>query len=602
LLGRSLGCGDRPVIVCAHVSRSSMLNRLSLLGPVCLTGREASLMRRASQQRRIALLAVIAGSPGESASRDRLLGLLWPDRDERSARHLLADSLYVLRQTLGDGAIVAAGETLRLAPELVWSDVVEFRRAIGDERWSDALHLYRGDFVDGFFVRNAVDFDQWAMAERSRLRALATRAASALVDQLERAGRIHEAVAAAERALELSPCDESSIRDLVRLLIATGNGARADAVARGFIERLALELGVSPSAETMRLLREPRGLGNTEPIVVVALREVRGPRSHAIDSVTAGIIAQGRFHWHRRTRGSVERAIVYFTRAIERDARAADAWCGLADCWIVMAGRGYVPVAVAIERSAAAADRALALDDTLPAAHISIGGVNLIRRRWSDSEAALRRALLLDPHNADAHHWLSLTLLTGFGARDEAMREQTITASLNPVSPILVGALGWQRYLRGEYELSRSSMEPVVDLNGDLEEAHAGLVRAAARLGDEATVMTTVTAGLTRRGALHGDLLAEQASALAILGDSRRARRIALRASRYEAKPLNLALAWATLADLDRVLQCLAREPFLVYWAPHAVWWDPRFDEFRDDVRFRGVRERVLQAWSPEWL
>lgn len=228
--------------------------------------------------------------------------------------------------------------------------------------------------------------------------------------------------------------------------------------------------------------------------------------------------------------------------------------------------------------------------------------MNLIRRRWSDSEAALRRALLLDPHNADAHHWLSLTLLTGFGARDEAMREQTITASLNPVSPILVGALGWQRYLRGEYNLSRSSMEPVVDLNGDLEEAHAGLVRAAARLGDEATVMTTVTAGLTRRGGLRGDLLAEQASALAILGDPRRARRIALRASRHEAKPLNLALAWATLGDLDRVLQCLAREPFLVYWAPHAVWWDPRFDELRDDIRFRGVRERVLQAWSPEWL
>ena len=94
-----------------------------------------------------------------------------------------------------------------------------------------------------------------------------------------------------------------------------------------------------------------------------------------------------------------------------------------------------------------------------------------------------------------------------------------------------VGALGWQRYLRGEYDLSRLDMEPAVDLNADFEEGHTGLARVAARLGDEATVMTTIAAGLTRRSDLRGDLLAEQASALAVLGDSRRARRLALEAS-----------------------------------------------------------------------
>ena len=394
------------------------------------------------QQRRLALLALIAASPGQLISRDRLLGLLWPERDEHSARHLLADSLYVLRRTLGDDAIVASGESLRLSPELVWNDVVEFRTALAEERWSDALQLYRGDFLDGFFVRNAVDFDLWAMAERARLRALATGAASALGDQLQRAGRLHEAAAAAERALELSPGDEPSLRDLVRLLIATDNHARAEAVARVFVERLALELGVSPSGETMRFLRDARALGSGEPIVVVAPREPYRRRAHAIDSVTASIIAQGRYHWHRRTRASIERAIGYFTRAVARDERAADAWCGLADCWIVRGGRDYAPLAVAIAHGAENADRALTLDDALSAAHNSIGGLNLIRRRWHDAESAFRHAIRLDPHNADAHHWLSLTLLTGFGARHEAMREQTIAASLNPVSSIQVGVLG----------------------------------------------------------------------------------------------------------------------------------------------------------------
>ena len=257
----------------------------------------------------------------------------------------------------------------------------------------------------------------------------------------------------------------------------------------------------------MRLLGEARALASVaEPVDVAALREPRRQLARNIDPVTASIIAQGRHQWHQRTRASLERAIGYFTRAVERDARAVDAWCGLADSWIVMGGRGYVPPATAIEHGRMSAERALALDDTLPSVHTTIGGLNIVRRRWHDSESALRRAILLDPHNADAHHWLSLTLLTGFGIRGEAIREQTIAAHLNPVSPIQVGALGWQRYLSGDYDLSRTTMEPVVDLNGDLEEGHAGIARAAARLGDEATVMTTINAGLTRRGDLRGDL------------------------------------------------------------------------------------------------
>src|SRR6476646_6188857 len=101
-----------------------MLNHLALLGPVRLTGRDGAPVRRASQQRRVALLALIASSPSATISRDRLLG------------HLLADSLYVLRRMLGDRAIIASSESLQLSPALVWSDVVEFHRALAEERWS----------------------------------------------------------------------------------------------------------------------------------------------------------------------------------------------------------------------------------------------------------------------------------------------------------------------------------------------------------------------------------------------------------------------------------------------------------------------------------
>jgi DNA-binding SARP family transcriptional activator len=577
-----------------------MSNRLTLLGPVSLTGPEAPRVRRAAQQRRIALLAVLASAPDGSISRDRVLGLLWPDNDERGARHLLADSLYVLRGALGANAIVASSEMLRLSPDVVWADVVEFRSALAEARWADALELYRGDFLDGFNLRNAPDFDQWASAERTRLRATATRAAAALAETLERAGRLDEAIAAAECRLELAVHDEAALRELVRLHDAAGNPARARAVARGFVERLAVELGITASRETMRLVEETSARRGAEPIVVVTPRAPQR-RARSVDSGTASLIARGRHHWNQRTPVSVERAFGYFKRATERDDRAVEAWCGLADCWIVMGGRGYAPLHDATQGGEASAERARMLDDSLSIVYTSIGGINIIRRRWREAEAALRHAIQLDAGNANAHHWLSLTLLSGFGNREAAIREQMISVQLNPAGGMQVGALGWQRYLRGEYELARLDMQPAAELNPDFEEGHTGLARVAARLGDEASMTDAIVSGLTRRGDLRGDLVAEHASGLAVLGDSRRARQLAREASVHGAMPLNLALTWAALGDGRQALEHLERDSFLVYWAPQAVWWDPRFDAIRDDARFRRVRARVQTLWSPAW-
>jgi DNA-binding SARP family transcriptional activator len=555
------------------------------LGPVGVTGPTGSLLRRVSQQRRIALLAVLAASPDASISRDRLLGLLWPDRDERTARHLLADSLYVLRRALGDESLVASGESLHLSPRFVSTDVSDFRQAVADERWADALVLYRGDFLDGFFVRNAADFDRWALAERTRLRDLALRAASTWASDLEKAGQTSDAVTAATRALELAPVDETVFRDLVRLLIASGNRGRAESVARDFIERLKRELGISPSPETMRMLRGARA----------------SVADRAVDATTRSIIAQGRYHWHQRTRRSIDRAIAYFTRAIERDQHSADAWSGLADAWVVLGGRGYIPRAIAVERATAYATKALAIDDTLAAAHVSLGGVHIVGRRWQDAAASLRRAVALDPQSADARHWLSLALLSGFGARDEAISEQVTATTLNPVSAVQISSLGWQRYLRREYDLARSVMEPALDLSAEIEEAPAGLARAAARLGDEKTVMTTIAAGLINRPAARGDLLAEQASALAVLGDARHARQLTIESAAHNPMPINLALAWASVGDVDAALEALAGESFRAYWMPHAVWWDPRFDILRGENRFKRIREHVEHVWLPEF-
>src|SRR5437588_2138776 len=85
-----------------------------LLGSVSLSNSDGSVPLRAMQRRRLALLAVLAAMIDRAVSRDTLVALLWPEADEARAKHLLADSIYVVRASLGEKVILAAGDGLTL--------------------------------------------------------------------------------------------------------------------------------------------------------------------------------------------------------------------------------------------------------------------------------------------------------------------------------------------------------------------------------------------------------------------------------------------------------------------------------------------------------
>src|SRR5688572_6528045 len=74
--------------------------RLRTLGGLSIDDAERSLRGAALQRRRLTVLAVIAGAGPKGISRDKLLGLFWPEADEDRARHSLAQTLYALRRSL----------------------------------------------------------------------------------------------------------------------------------------------------------------------------------------------------------------------------------------------------------------------------------------------------------------------------------------------------------------------------------------------------------------------------------------------------------------------------------------------------------------------
>jgi DNA-binding SARP family transcriptional activator len=213
-----------------------------------------------AQPKRVALLVYLAvAQPRGFQRRDVLLALFWPELDQQHARGALRKAVYSVRHDLGPGTLLGRGdEELGVSEGALWCDTVAFERAIATHGFADALDLYRGEFLTGFFIGGAPDFERWVEQERSRLRAEAARAAWALAEQ---AASEHEPVGAvtwARRALTFSPSDEGAVRRLVTLCYRVGDRAAALHAYAEFEARLLAEYGVRPSAETRELIEAVR--------------------------------------------------------------------------------------------------------------------------------------------------------------------------------------------------------------------------------------------------------------------------------------------------------------------------------------------------------
>jgi TolB-like protein/DNA-binding SARP family transcriptional activator/Flp pilus assembly protein TadD len=175
----------------------------------------------------MALLALLALAPAQRLSRDKLLGYLWPESDPERGRNLLKVATYVLRSALGDGAVLSEGDDLRLDPAVISTDALEFDAALARRDFARAVALYRGPFLDGFFLNDAPDFEQWASRERERLGRGYASGLEALATECENRRDHPRAAEWWKRRSALDPYDTRVAARLMLALDAAGNPAAA---------------------------------------------------------------------------------------------------------------------------------------------------------------------------------------------------------------------------------------------------------------------------------------------------------------------------------------------------------------------------------------
>jgi serine/threonine-protein kinase len=237
--------------------------RLQVLGPVELKDGDGRELRSVlAQPKRLALLATLVVGPPGFRRRDSLLALLWPELDEARARAALNQAVRFLRRELGgsaDSVILSRGvEEVGVDPSAIWCDATVFRDLMDRDEFSDALRLYRGDLLEGFFAEQGAGFVEWLDRERDLLRSSASRAARAVAGSLERERNFTPAVAAARRAVKLADADERVMRELLQLLDRLGDRAGALQAYASFENRLSVDFDAAPAAETVALIERIR--------------------------------------------------------------------------------------------------------------------------------------------------------------------------------------------------------------------------------------------------------------------------------------------------------------------------------------------------------
>jgi DNA-binding SARP family transcriptional activator/TolB-like protein len=207
-----------------RIARRIVLS-LRLFGGLSIETSARPVTGRAAQRRRLALLALLATSRG--LGREKLVACLWPETDSERGRRLLSDSVYRINQALGPGTVQATGDELRLDPERLPSDVAAFEQALAEQRWADAVALYSGPFLDGFFLDGSSEFEQWTARERERLSRLYAGALQSLAEAASAQGELSQATQWWYRAAAHDPLSPRVALRLMEALEAAGERAAA---------------------------------------------------------------------------------------------------------------------------------------------------------------------------------------------------------------------------------------------------------------------------------------------------------------------------------------------------------------------------------------
>jgi TolB-like protein len=327
--------------------------------------------------------------------------------------------------------------------------------------------------------------------------------------------------------------------------------------------------------------------------------KTRLAKSRAGNSGSYQLYLKGLYYSNKASAEGLREAVRYFEQAVEADPSNAQAYAEMAQSYSDLATFGYAAPKEVLPKAMDAATKALALDDSLPDAHAALGYATFAYKMdWSGAETQLRRAIAISPGSVDAHYDYA-QFLAAQGRFQESIAEGLRAQELDPVSPRIVGIMGYYYLAAGRYDDSVAQFKKALELDSNILWLHCMLGWTYARQGAYTQAITEHE----KMGAKVYPVTAENQFMAAGLGwiyalAGRRSDALKVLAQLQELErdsfvdQYNVAMVYAGLGDKDQALAALNRA---YDHSTSGVFLrsDPFWSTVSSDPRYRSLLRRI---------
>lgn len=215
----------------------------------CPNGVEAAITSRKAQ----AVLVFLDLAPSRSASRDQLIGYLWPDVEDHQARASLRKAIAELRRQIDPEVIVTSpGDKIQFSDDVLVSHLTELKRAVASQNWREAEQLLPDACTLEFWRAPTAEFDYWLIDRR---RSYDAEVINVLLDGATRSDNAESRAVFAEAVLRIDPHNEAAACAGI-MACAVSDPARAAAIQQRVQLSLEKDLGIAPAAATTDFLKQ----------------------------------------------------------------------------------------------------------------------------------------------------------------------------------------------------------------------------------------------------------------------------------------------------------------------------------------------------------
>jgi len=327
-------------------------------------------------------------------------------------------------------------------------------------------------------------------------------------------------------------------------------------------------------------------------VTLTPQEETRLAGARAINPAANEAYLRGRYFLNRRTKENIDKAFADFQQAIDLDPAFAPAYASLSEVYYSLSMYDFAHSTELLAKSKTASLKALELDDSLSAAHYTLGMHRLFSWDFSGAEIEARRAIEVNPSNASAHWWYS-DLLALLGRMTEAEAEIQRAQELNPVSVEIYMTATARLYYERRYDEFIEGCQEWLRRDPSLEwNCHHGVGAAYVQMGRHEEAIAELREAL-KSSTMYAHTATELAHALAVAGNREEAMKLLDTVEHVPWKTLGAALVHTAAGEKDEAFRSLEkaielRAPFVI-----ALKVDPRFDSLRQDPRFEDLLQRM---------